>query len=331
MKETDIRPLEKFNKYLSMSKEDVKHFFSDSRDRKKIFCPACASEIQKLAFTKDGFTYQECLDCFSIYQSPRPSLESYKNFYTNSASSQYWANEFFPSVIEARREKIFKPRCERLRELCQAECHDPKNIADIGAGVGVFLDEIGKFFPSANLTAIEPSFDMSKTCQTKGFNVIESVLEEIPEDRFNEFDLLTCFEVIEHVYCPLDFVVSLGKILKPGGWVLVTGLCGDGFDIRSLWEYSKSVSPPHHINFLSVQGFHRLFKNSGFDEVMITTPGKLDVDIIINTKQELNLNRFEEILLRRGNECQSAFQKFLQDFKLSSHIWIWARKSSEVI
>src|SRR5262249_33496425 len=138
-----------------------------------------------------------------------------------------------------------------------------------------------------------------------------------------------CFEVLEHVFDPLAFVQAMAALLKPGGHVLLSSLGADGFDIQVLWERSKSVSPPHHLNFMSVAGFERLFSREGLTGVRALTPGRLDVDIVRNgvaADPGVLDNRFLELLLSRGPDVLDAFQRFLADNRLSSHVWVLAQK-----
>lgn len=141
-------------------------------------------------------------------------------------------------------------------------------------------------------------------------------------------DLVVCFEVLEHVYDPLGFVRALSQFAKPNGYVMVSTLGVNGFDIQVLWEKSKSIFPPHHINFLSVDGFRRLFSRSGFVEVEVLTPGKLDVDIVRNAYKRdptvLKGQRYMKALL--GDKTKSErFQTFLSKNLMSSHVWIFAK------
>lgn len=327
MKEQDIRPKEIFQQYLNLSKEDAINFFSNVK-RLSIMCPACNSTASETVFLKEGFDYCLCKDCGSLYQSPRPPMETFKQFYINSPSSNFWAKEFFPKVLEARREKIFKPRCKRIEELCAQAKFIPEIIADVGAGMGVFLEEMQRLQPCASFVAIEPSQEMAAVCRQKGFNVIETLVEEVPDEFQSFVDLAVCFEVIEHVYSPKDFLMSISKIIKPGGRILITGLGGDGFDIKVLWQNSNNISPPHHLNFLSIKGFEILFKEAGFNNIQIFTPGELDTDIVLNKLMEtpISLSRFEKLLLSKGEHCLRDFQKFISEHQLSSHAWIWAEK-----
>ena len=196
-----------------------------------------------------------------------------------------------------------------------------------GAGHGLLLEEFSHLWSEAKMIAVEPGQESAAVCREKGFEVIESMVEEAGSNGVTA-DLVTCFEVIEHVFDPQKFADALCRLVNTGGYCLVTGLGGDGFDIQVLGERSKSVFPPHHLNFLSVEGMVRLFKQAGFGQVQITTPGKLDVDIVKNAYMDENADipLFVKTLLKRGDEAASEFQSFLARHKMSSHVWILAQK-----
>lgn len=328
MKESDIRPKELFQKYLELSAADTETYFISSQ-REHLPCPACGNQTSQPAFEKSGFGYTVCRSCQTLYQNPRPPLEEFSRFYQESPSARYWAKEFFPAVAEIRREKLFKPKVMQLVHLCQNENFKPAVVADIGAGFGLFLEEWRNLFPDTRTIAIEPNPEMADLCRDKKLEVIECFAEQALS-LYGHVDLVVALEVIEHVHDPLVFCNSLNHLLRAGGRLLLTGLSVDGFDIQVLWEHAKSISPPHHINFMSIQGFKQLLKRAGFSKVDIFTPGKLDVDIVKNTVEErpdaLNDQRFVRNLLKLDEKALKEFQQFLSKHRLSSHCWIWAVK-----
>ena len=56
------------------------------------------------------------------------------------------------------------------------------------------------------------------------------------------------------------FLEILFKSMKKGDIFLLTTLNGMGVDIQVLWEYSKSVSPPHHLNFFNPKSIEKILK-----------------------------------------------------------------------
>jgi SAM-dependent methyltransferase len=202
-------------------------------------------------------------------------------------------------------------------------------MIDVGAGFGIFLDEWRHRFPATEVLAIEPSTVLASECRSRGFEVIEDIVENvIGYDGYA--DLIICFEVLEHVYEPLNFVRTLSRLVRPGGYVFISTLGVDGFDIQMLWERSNSIFPPHHINFLSVEGFQCLFARAGLEQIEVTTPGQLDVDIVVNALDRnptlLNGQRFLLSLLKDKSHS-IAFQQFLAANNLSSHTWVIGKRA----
>ena len=327
MKEADIRPEHLLRRYLDLSAEDAERCFAGIA-REPIGCVACGAGESQPQFTKHGFAYARCTVCGTLYQSPRPGLAAFERFYRDSASSRFWADEFFPAVAEARRASIFQPRVERLAALCASRGIRIERLVDVGAGFGIFLDEWRQRWPATELLAIEPGAKLAAICRNRGFSVVEDIVENVRGyDGYG--DLAVCFEVLEHVYDPVGFIRILSRLVRPGGHVLVSTLGVDGWDIQTLWENSNSVFPPHHINFLSLKGFERAFHRAGMVNVDISTPGKLDVDIVRNAWNRdpvlLKDNHFAQLMVEDG-ERGAAFQQFLADNRLSSHTWILAQR-----
>lgn len=327
MKESDIRPEALLKRYLELSEQDAELCFVDT-PRLNIPCVACGGEQLDSEFVKNGFAYSSCQNCGTLFQSPRPPIAAFAAFYRDSVSSRYWAEEFFPAVAEARREKIFRPRVERLASLCRTKNIFVERLIDVGAGYGIFLDEWRKVNPATQLLAVEPSESLAEECRSKGFEVVEEMAENV-SDYNNHADLVVCFEVLEHVYDPLSFIQTLSNLVKPGGYVFVSTLCVDGFDIQTLWDKSNSIFPPHHINFLSVSGFELLFARAGLIDVEVSTPGQLDVDIVRNAiKRKPEIMSEQRFLRRIVNDQNIAanFQEFLAANRLSSHAWVIGKK-----
>ena len=328
MREHEIRPEALLKRYLELSAEDARECFGDD-SRAAVECVACGGSDGSFQFEKHGFAYVRCAACGTLFQSPRPSSAAFEAFYRDSESSRYWAEVFFPSVAEIRREKMFRPRVDRLARICRERDIRVERLVDVGAGYGIFLDEWRAQFPHTGLLAVEPSASLARECRSKGLTVVEEIVENVTGHE-GSADVVTCFEVLEHVHTPLEFVGVLKGLARAGGYVCVSTLCVDGFDLQMLWERSTQISPPHHINFLSVRGFERLFARAGLEDIVVTTPGELDVDIVRNGAERdpgiLAGHRFLQAVLARDS-TSGRFQEFLSANQLSSHAWITGRRT----
>ena len=327
IKEEEIRKKEKFDKYLQLVEKDIKKNFSNKNKFVKISCPACKSKNCRDEFVKKGFTYKVCNDCQTLFVDPRPSQEALNDFYSNSISTEYWVNDFFRSVEKSRTEKIFKPRVKKLVDYLGKD-KEGWTIGDIGAGFGIFLSELKKIWENNRYIAIEPSPEQCKICQGKNLEIICKPLEEIT-DKDKSFNLLTSFELFEHLYNPSYFLECVNKLLKPGGYFLLTTLNGLGFDIQILKEKSKSVFPPHHLNFFNPNSIAMLLEKNGFEVIDISTPGKLDWDIVENMikKEKIKIEGFWHLLADKKDPLmKEELQQWISKNNLSSHMQIFSKK-----
>lgn len=327
MKEEEIRKRDVFNKYLEMVEKDVKAFF-DLSTFDEAECPACEGRKFTKEFEKNGFCYVSCEDCSTLFVNPRPPFAVLKEFYSKSPSTNFWVNEFFKPVAEVRREKIFIPRAQYISNVIVSG--NDMLIGDIGSGFGLFLEELRKLLPNNHYIAIEPSEEMADICSSKGLDIRCSCLEDI-KGMDEKFDFLTTFELTEHLYDPYDFFNKVYSLLKPGGHLFLTTLNSRGFDILTLWEKSKSIMPPHHLNFFNPRSIRHLLERVGFSVNEVSTPGELDWDIVegMIRNEKAQVGKFWDILAFEGDtESKKELQSWITKNNLSSHMRVLARKQN---
>jgi SAM-dependent methyltransferase/ribosomal protein S27E len=327
MKEEDIRKRDIFNKYLELAKEDAGRLFTEKHSFVSFNCPACESSKLVFEFEKRGFKYVSCERCSTLFVNPRPSFNDLKIFYANSPSTRFWVNEFFKPVAAVRREKIFKPRAEYISKVID------KNklliIGDIGAGFGLFLEELRKILPDNHYIAIEPSSEMADICIEKKLETKCMCLEDMGDSKVG-FDILTAFELSEHLFEPVSFFKKAYSLLNPDGYLFLTTLNGKGFDILLLWNNSKSIEPPHHLNFFNPTSIKYLLERIGFEIIEISTPGMIDWDIVEGMIKNENVNAgklWNLLAYKNDEECKIELQEWISKNNLSSHMRILARKT----
>lgn len=330
MKEEEIRPKEIFDKYLELAKQDIVTFFSEKEDFEHVQCAACGIDNADFQFDKDSFKYVLCKNCGTLYVNPRPKVDNIQKYYKHSKQTKYWTEHFYKDTEAQRREKIFKPRAEMIRNFIKREIGERVDVfADIGGGYGTFCEEIRKLNIADEIIAIEPSDDLARICEKKGFKVVQLPLEEAGGILNNKVSFATSFELLEHIHTPQKFLRSARDILSEHGYLLLTTLNINGFDLQVLWKKSKSIAPPHHLNFFNLESLEGLLKKCGFKVVEKFTPGFLDLDIVKNAYKEGNIeiDRFLRYLIEKTNDkVQEDFQLFLQRNNLSSHMRIIAQK-----
>jgi SAM-dependent methyltransferase len=322
--EEEIRPKNVFKELLACCEEDAAYLIANG-SFEKVPCPGCGIDKPVPAFIKHGFEYVYCSNCNSLYNSPRPTQASFNAFYPVSKSSHYFFNFFYPAVEESRKIKLIPERVQRVSQFIEKE-DKKKVLLDVGAGQGFFFDLMRVQFPDFEYRVIEPNNLLAETCVAKGYKTIVDFIENVNEWQ-KEIDFIICFEVFEHIREPENFLQQFKKLLKPGGKILITSLSGDGLDIKYLKENADIVAPPQHLNFLSVNGYRSIFSRLGFSNTEIITPGKLDVDIVINKVNDtasLQNNDLFKFIGSLNSEAKAQFQQFLANNLLSSHVWVIA-------
>jgi len=325
-KENDIRPLDLQLKQVEYIQKDIEYLLKEKDDFVDINCPVCSSENKNIKFTKNGFKYTECQNCTMLYVTPRPTFDILKSFYSNSVNYKFFNDYIFPASIDIRREKIFKPRVETVIKLCKENKISTNSILEIGAGYGLFLEEMKKKDIFKNIMGVEASDSLHERSKELGFNVYNGIFEELVIDE--KFNVIVSFEVIEHIFNPKSVLINFFDILEDNGLLLMTFPNYNGFDISTLMEVSDTIDH-EHLNYFNEKSIELLLGEIGFKDIRITTPGVMDVDLVRNKildnkfKPDLFIN---DICVNKYEELGDKFQNFLIDNKLSSNMMVTARK-----
>lgn len=329
--ENDIRPAEFAQHQQAAMLADIEYLLSFQQDFVLVACPACAESCADLEFQKYSLDYQRCRNCRSLYISPRPREEHLVSFYQNSKNYAFWNQYIFPASDVARRERIFRPRAARVHEICLRSGATPKRLVEVGAAFGTFCEEIAKLDFVQEIIAVEPTPGLAQTCRDKGINVLEQPIEEVclPDESI---DVVCAFEVLEHLFSPADFLRKVHRLLEMGGLVILTNPSCDGLDVVVSPQHSSTVDA-EHLNYLNPSSMAVLLQRTGFELLEVTTPGKLDAELVRKMFLEQQLRRREhpflyQVLVERWETSGARFQDFLAENLLSSHMWTVARKSS---
>ena len=99
-----------------------------------------------------------------------------------------------------------------------------KRVVDIGCGGGILADSMAR--KGANVLGVDLASKALRVAKLHALEAgtpnveygevsAEALAEEMPE----QFDVVTCMEMLEHVPRPESIVRACAKLVKPGGWV----------------------------------------------------------------------------------------------------------------
>ena len=151
---------------------------------------------------------------------------------------------------------------KRLEEILP----DRGRILDVGAGPGLFLDEARK--RGWKTAGLEPAAWASAYARdTLGLPRVRTgdtaALAEFPA---GSFDVVTAFDVIEHVADPLKFARSLARVVKPGGCLVLTTPRLDSPLARFMGKRWYCIFPAH-LHYFTRPSLTKTLRGAGFEIV----------------------------------------------------------------
>ena len=332
MKVEDIRKEEYVKEYLRLHDSDVRKVLQRRSAFVGVACPACKGAEGRARFEKSGFHFLECASCATLYVSPRPTPDVLEEFYTHAECFTLYNEKIFPASEAVRRRLIFAPRAARVAELWRRHAVGaPDVLLDVGAGFGTFCEEVRALGLFARVVAVEPSPGLAETCRRKGIEVVQSRVETAPPQSAG---VITCFELIEHLFAPDEFLSSCARLLRPGGLLVLTTPNIRGFDLEILGPASENIDAPEHLNYFHPASLSRLLERCGFRVDEVLTPGKLDAELVrlkaLSGEVDLAGQPFlKRVLIDDWERAGGPFQEFLASACYSSHLWVVARKAAD--
>jgi len=112
---------------------------------------------------------------------------------------------------------------DRMRRLVAA-CLKiaPRRVLDVGCGRGFLLGQLKEQLPGLECYGIELTPSSAAIAAAAGLNVFErDIAVGIPLPDKN-LDLVIMGEIIEHVFDPDACLDEVRRVLRPGGWLIVT-------------------------------------------------------------------------------------------------------------
>ena len=227
-----------------------------------ILCPKGASPPPFLHSTEGGetFVYRRCPSCGMVFLSPRPDAAEILGYYRGD---YYGGGEKkFRSWIEAPRLSFAWRRVLRSGGFFPR----PGRVLDIGCGQGTYLRLMAS--RGWRVEGTELAEEPARRAMREGVPVS---LGEIREGQFAEgaLDLVTLWQVIEHLRDPAAVLRRIRPMLRKGGMVAVSTPNVEGLQARVFGGRWFHLDPPRHLYLFSPQTLTRLMREAGFRPVRL--------------------------------------------------------------
>lgn len=116
----------------------------------------------------------------------------------------------------------------RLEFILKHHPIENQKIVDIGCGGGILSESLA--IKGADVTGIDLAKEVLTVAKLHGLDSGVKVnyqliaAEEFAEENIEQFDVVTCMEMLEHVPDPAAIIQAAAKCVKPGGWVFFSTL-----------------------------------------------------------------------------------------------------------
>lgn len=239
-------------------------------------CPICKStefslfkECKDYTSSDEIFKISACNSCGFAFTNPIPEENEIGKYYesdeyiSHSNTSKGIINKLYQFVRNITLDK----KVNLLKSLT-----NKRKLLDIGSGTGEFLNHTQK--NGFTVQGIEPSL-IGRNNSIKNFNLSVYPEKKLAEYSENEFDIITMWHVLEHVYHLNERVETIHRILKKDGYLIVAVPNRLSYDAEKYQEYWAAYDVPRHLYHFRPVDIKTLFENHSLNVKQIL-PMKFD-------------------------------------------------------
>jgi SAM-dependent methyltransferase len=211
-------------------------------------CVVCGAPQPVPQFSRNGFDMVACRACGCLYVGQDAAAIDFDALYGQDYYTGGHDQVFSDYVGQAAARRAHARR--KLWMLRHLPPRVPRRgrLLDVGCAAGFFLAEAQ---PHYEVQGVELSAWSSAWAREQlGLPVFTGTLQQaaLPADHF---DLITLWDVIEHVPDPVPLLAEAARVLKPGGQlVLTTGDWGSAYAQRHGRDWHL-MTPPWHLTMFS--------------------------------------------------------------------------------
>lgn len=224
----------------------------------EVACPICGTASRE-ALRVGTATYFGCAVCDTHFQHPMPTIDQMREYvereYASGVYNDYVGAAKLKALTFARRARLIADRAGLGRLL------------DVGASCGFFVEQ-----------ALAVGYDaygleLSTEAVAKAPAPIRErlIVGDVNTLRLDgeSFDVVTAFDLIEHVFDPIAFLGSLRSVIRPGTQLAIT-TPDTGHLLRPLLRGRWPMyQPMQHTVLFSKRGLRLALTKAGFESISI--------------------------------------------------------------
>lgn len=280
---------------------------------------------------------------FGFYQvTPTPSAEEITKFYADEFYTDEYKNFNDASLeVQIKDKAFFEGRWSDIYDNFLEINKDLKkgnSILDIGCGWAqalLFFKEKG-----FDCYGFDPAIEAVEYGCKKGLNIKHAGLDGMDVFENKKFEMVTMFNVLEHLANPSQTINQIKEILQPNG-ILAIDVPNEfndfqtvGRDVHGLDDWW--VAPPNHLNYFSKDSLVKFLVSHGFSVEISESSFPLEMFLLFgeNYVKDGNLGGqchkkrvlFEENLRKHGKASTlKNFYRVLADLNLGRQVSVFCK------
>jgi 2-polyprenyl-3-methyl-5-hydroxy-6-metoxy-1,4-benzoquinol methylase len=230
-----------------------------------IACSQCGTATSRFLFRKFDYDLVKCTGCDLAYVGNPPDFSELEELYSPDVG--YHDDIAMPGSAEfTRMDDIAKRHLAIVRRYAKAG-----KLLDVGCSTGLFLNRANQAgFACSGVEFSRQSAEYARA--SFGLEVLHGDIAAA-QDRTGTYDIVTMFDVIEHVPDPSRDIRAISDLLKPDGLFILSTPNIDGlfprlsYPFAKLLDYWPHPEPPHHLYQFSVKTMAAMLERNGFQPV----------------------------------------------------------------
>lgn len=230
-------------------------------------CHICNTQTANYWFTKNDCDIHKCSLCKLIFVSPHPDTTS--NLYTKDYFCG--ANNAFGYVNYDEDKNMDSATFTKYIRRIEGIMPNKGRLLDIGAATGVFMKTANDL--GWKTTGVEISEFAAETARNKGLDVHTGTLDTVAFPPAS-FDVITLWDVFEHLPNPGKILDSVNLLLAPNG-ILVLNLPDAGSAYaRVTGKRWPLIIPPEHLYLFGEKNLIKILEKHAFTMLLTDKIGK---------------------------------------------------------
>ena len=222
-------------------------------------CPICGVPAA-VAQRVPPATYYGCPVCETLFQHPMPTIAQMHEYVEAEYARGVYNDYVAASDLKAR---TFAARARRI-----AGRERGGRLLDVGASAGFFVEQALSAGFDAYGVELSTAAVSSASPRVRERLTVGDV-NALALDGTAPFDVVTAFDLIEHVFDPVAFLQEIRRVARPGALLVVTTP-----DVRHVLRYILGkrwpmFQPMQHTVLFSRRGLRLALTRAGFGEIEI--------------------------------------------------------------